>query len=81
MYTYKQQKQHSIRMSTKIQWNFIFNYFWKYDIETIIKNLDPNKSHGYDKLSVCMLKMCDQSIYQPLNLLLKSCLETGQFPS
>ena len=28
-----------------------------------------------------MLKLCGESIYKPLNLIFKSCLETGQFPS
>ena len=51
------------------------------DIDKIIKNLDPNQSHGYDMLSICMLKLYGESIYQPLNLLFKFCLETGQFPS
>ena len=32
-------------------------------------------------LSIRMLKLCGESIYKPLNLILKSCLETGQFPS
>ena len=27
----------------------------------------------------CMLKLCGESIYKPLNLIFKSCLETGQF--
>ena len=51
------------------------------DIEKIIKNLDPNKSHGQDIFSICMLKLCGESIYKPLNLIFKSCLKTGQFPS
>ena len=57
------------------------NTFEINDIEKIIKNLDPNKSHGHDMLSIPMLKLCDESIYKPLNLIFKSCLETGQFPS
>ena len=32
------------------------------DIKKIIKNLDPNKSRGYDMLSICMLKLCGESI-------------------
>ena len=32
-------------------------------------------------LSIRMLKLCGESIYKPLNLIFKSCLETGQFPS
>ena len=27
-----------------------------------------------------MLKLCGESIYKPLNLIFKSCLETDQFP-
>ena len=50
------------------------------DIE-IIKNLDPNKSHGHNMLSILMLKLCGESIYKALNLIFKSCLEIGQFPS
>ena len=50
------------------------------DIEKIIKNLEANKSHGHDMLSICMLKLCGESIYKPLNLIFKSCLKTCQFP-
>ena len=32
-------------------------------------------------LSIRMLKLCGESIYKPLNLIFKSCLETGQFLS
>ena len=42
------------------------------DIEKMIKNLDPNKSYGHDLLCICMLKLCVESIYKPLNLLFKS---------
>ena len=31
--------------------------------------------------SICMLKLCGESICKPLNLVFKSCLETGRFPS
>ena len=51
------------------------------DIEKIFKNLDPNKAHGHDMLSIRMLKLCGESIYKPLNLIFKFCLETGQFLS
>ena len=46
-----------------------------------IKNLDPNKSDGHDILSIRIFKLCGESIYKPLNLIFKSCLETDQFPS
>ena len=31
--------------------------------------------------SIHMFKLCGESIYKPLNLIFKSCLETGQFTS
>ena len=46
-----------------------------------IKNLDPNKSDGHDILSIRIFKLCGESIYKPLNLIFKFCLETDQFPS
>ena len=51
------------------------------DIEKIIKNLDPNRSHVYDMLSIRMLKLCGEPIYKLFNLIFKSCLKAGQFPS
>ena len=47
------------------------------NIKKIIKNLNPNKSHGHDMLSIRVLKLCGESIYKPLNLIFKSCLKTG----
>ena len=78
MYTLNQQQQNFIRMSTKIKSSITFEIN---GTEKIIKNLDLNKSHGHDMLSIRMLKPCGESIYNPLNLIFKSCLKTGQFPS
>ena len=33
-------------------------HFTKDDILQITKNLDTNKAHSYDKVSICMLKIC-----------------------
>ena len=41
------------------------------DISTIISNLDPNKSHGWDNLSVRKIKLCDDSLIYPLKCILK----------
>ena len=43
--------------------------------------LDPNKAHGYDIISIRMLKICDKSIYQPLELIFKSCINHEKFPN
>ena len=47
------------------------------DIATLIKNLDPNKAHGHDIISIRMLK----SICKPLDLNLQSCIKQGKFPT
>ena len=54
--------------------------FTKEDIPKIIKNLNPNKAHGFDMISILMIKICDDSIFKPLELIFKSCLENGRFP-
>ena len=50
-------------------------------IAKVIQNLDPNKVHGHDSISICMLKVCGPSIYKPLEIIFNQCLETGVFPS
>ena len=39
------------------------------DIANIIKNLNLNKAHGFDMISICMLKVCCDSILKPLELI------------
>ena len=45
----------------------------------MINNLDPNKAHGHEKISIRMLKTCGDSICRPLNIIFKTCLRTGKF--
>ena len=52
--------------------------FTKNDIVKIIKNLNPNKTHGFDMISIRMLKMYGDSILKPSELIFKSCLENGK---
>ena len=49
-------------------------------IEKIIKNLDPNKAHGNNKISICIIKICCKSIYNSLNVSFNRCIDTGSFP-
>ena len=55
--------------------------FTKDDIAKIIKNVNPNKAHGFNMISIRMLKICGDSILKPLELIFKSCLENGKFPN
>ena len=46
-----------------------------------IRSLDINKSHGFDNVSVRMLKICDISIIKPLLLIFNNSIKEGIFPS
>ena len=50
-------------------------------IAKVIQNLDPNKAHGQDNISIRMVKVCGPSIYKPLEIVFNQCLETGVFLS
>ena len=45
-------------------------------IAKIIHNLDPNKAHGHDMISIRMLKIWVSSLYKPLQLIFRPCIET-----
>ena len=51
------------------------------DIATIFRSLDPNKAHGYNMISIRMFKICDKSIWKPLDQIFQSCIKHGQFPN
>ena len=48
------------------------------DIFAIIKNLNPNKSHGWDNILVRMIKLCGKSIVYPLKLIFEASLQGGE---
>ena len=50
------------------------------DLHLIIKNLNANKAHGWDDISIRMIQLCGKSIALPLKLLFKTILEKGTFP-
>ena len=39
-----------------------------------VKSLDPNKSHGWDNISINMIKMCGESLVLPLKMILETVL-------
>ena len=54
------------------------------DTDTIIKlihSLDPNKAHGCDGISICMLKLCATSISKPLHILFNDSVISKGFPN
>ena len=48
-------------------------------IFAIIKNLNPNKSHGWDNISIRMIKLCGKSMVYPLKLIFEASLQGGEF--
>ena len=51
------------------------------DILNIIHSLNINKAHGYDDISIRLLKIWDSSIVKPLPIIFKNCLLSGSFPN
>ena len=51
------------------------------DTVKIINNLDSNKAHGHDMLSIQMIKLCGNLICKPLSIIYNDWLKEGKFPS
>ena len=49
------------------------------DIFLTIKNLNADKAHGWDNISIRMVQLCGKGIFLPLQLLFKSMLEKEIF--
>ena len=50
------------------------------DILKIIRNLDISKAHGFDDISIRMVKLCDDSLVKLLSLIFKNYINSGVFP-
>ena len=46
----------------------------------IIRALNINKAHGYDDISLRMIKICDKSLIKPLILIFKNYFRTSCYP-
>ena len=47
----------------------------------IIRNLNVNKAHGHDDISIKMIKMCDESLVMPLSITFRNSLNSCIYPS
>ena len=52
----------------------------KDQIINIINKFSANKAHGYDGISVSMLKLCAAEVASPLLLIFQDCINYGIFP-
>ena len=47
----------------------------------IIRNLNVNKAHGHDYISIRMIKMCDEYLVRPLSIIFQNYLNSCIYPS
>ena len=47
----------------------------------IIRNLNVNKAHGHDDISIRMIKMYDESLVRPLSIIFRNSLNSCIYPS
>ena len=45
------------------------------NISSVMRNIDPNKAHGHDQISIRMLQICDKAICKPLHSIFSFCIE------
>ena len=45
-----------------------------------IRSLNPNGAHGWNDISIRMIKLCDDALLLPLKLIFQNCLSQGIFP-
>ena len=46
---------------------------------SLIRSLNPNKAHGWDEISVKMVKICDDAIAPALKIIFDSALASGTY--
>ena len=51
-----------------------------YDLGTATWLCRDDKAHGWDELSIKMIKLCDNTIVLPLRLVYEKCLATCTYP-
>ena len=51
------------------------------DILKIIQNLNQNKAHGQDKISICMIKIYGKLLSKPLEIIFTLSIIKGEYPS
>lgn len=60
--------------------NFIITIVSKYQIKTALSNLDVKKGPGPDGIPAIFLKMCGDSLIEPLYIIFNKCLNYGIYP-
>ena len=45
----------------------------------VIRSLNSSKAHGWDDISIRMIKICDQALITPLKIIYENCIAKGVF--
>ena len=54
--------------------------FSELEIVSIIRSLNSNKAHGWDGISIRMIKICDETVALPLKIIFDTALKSGCYP-
>ena len=75
-------KNNSVLPPLLYKTNTRVNYFCvtNKDILSIIKSVDSSKSHGFDNISVKMIKICSESVTIPITIIFEESLKKVIFP-
>ena len=57
--------------------NVVFEYE---NIISIIRYFDPNKAHGWDEISICMIKISDEALVPALKIIFDNIISTDIYP-
>ena len=47
----------------------------------IFPSLNPNKAHGWDNISIKMIKRCGDKLVTPLEIIFRNCVNQSVYPS
>ena len=54
--------------------------FSELEIVSIIRSLNSNKAHGWDGISIRMIKICDEIVALPLKIIFDTAIKSGCYP-
>ena len=79
MFSFKKWKSNPPSALATFEYMFKYPYIFRERYFRMIRKSDLSKTHGHDKMSICMLKLSDKTSFKPLHMI-TPCLEAGYFP-
>ena len=69
-------RNHLIKSTNNMKWKYVTTY----ELEKIIKSLNSKNSHGYEGISIKIIKLITSYIISPLTNICNKILKMGIFP-